>query len=269
MAEGSPNEDVFGPSPDELETPNIPPLEGLERHDMDFTFTFRLNQEPPVNVKHLKASERAPTPQASPSKKRIRVSDDALRSPSSKRFCLPEDGETLTPSQPATPRPQTPCPTSPPHSSRYNSLSPTSVDDDDCGSSSDISFEEPTAAANSHLIEGKEPAIVQKGSSGPLKNSKLTSFWSVETVDEREGRVQREFAALRDEADANGMDEAHSQRLKLLRKRAGDRERQQKHREMVREKKIAAGWIPGKKRVSLLQKCENLRTHCWHFLAES
>ena len=77
MAEGSPNEDVFSPSPDELETPNIPPLEGLERHDTEFTFTFRLNQELSVNDKH-------PTIQASPSKKRIRMSDDALRSSSSK-----------------------------------------------------------------------------------------------------------------------------------------------------------------------------------------
>jgi len=268
VAEGSPNEGVFGPNPDELEMPNIPPFEGLEHHDTNFTFTFRLNQEPPVNGKCPKASEWAPTPQASPSKKWIRVSDDAIRSPSPKGFCLPEDGET--PSWPTTPRPQTPCPTSPPHSSWYNSLSPTNVDDDDSGSSSDISFEGPTAAVNSHLIEGKEPAIVRKGSSGPLKNSKLTSFWSVETMGEREGRVQQEFAALRDEADANAMDEAHLQRLKLLRKRAGDRERQQKHRDLVREKKIAAGWIPGKKRVSTsLKVCENLRTHCRHFLAES
>ena len=95
MAEGSPNEDVIGPSPDGLETPNIPPLEVLERHDTNFTFTFCLNQ--------------ALTLQASPSKKCIRVSDDAPSSPSSKRFCLPEDGET--------PQPQTPCPTSPPQSS--------------------------------------------------------------------------------------------------------------------------------------------------------
>ena len=63
--------------------------------------------------------------------------------------------------------------------------------------------------ANSRLIKGKEPVIVQKGGLGPLKNSKLTSFWSVETVDEREGRIQWEFAALRDEADANMMEEAH------------------------------------------------------------
>jgi len=254
VAEASPNEDVFGPSPDELEMPNTPPLEGLEHDDANFTFTFRLNQEPPVNAKRPKASEWAPTPQAGPSKKRIRVSDDVIRSPSPKRFCLPGNGEP--PSRPTTPQPQTPCPTSPPHSSRYNSPSPTNVDDDDSGSSSDISFEEsmPTAAANSHLIEGKEPAAVRKGGSGPLKNAKLTSFWSVETVGEREVRVQWEFAALRDEADANAMDEAHLQQLKLLRKRAGDRERQQKHRDMVREKKIATGWVPGKKRVSTSSK---------------
>ena len=209
----------------------------------------------PENANHPKPS-KTPSPQASPSKKRIRASDDVNRSLSPKRFCLPEERETT--SQPTTPQPQTPSPTSPPHSSWYNSLSPRNVNDDDSGSSSEISFEEPTAATNSHLIKDKDPAIVQKGTLGPLKNSKLTSFWSVETVGEREGRIQREFAALRDEADANAMDEAHSQRLKLLRKRAGERERQHKHREMVREEKIAAGWIPGKKRVSTsLKVCEN------------
>ena len=264
MAEGAPNENIFGPIPDELETPNTPPLGGLECHTTNFTFTFRLNQEPLVNAKHLKASasEWAPTSQASPSKKRIRLSDHAIRSPSPKRFCLLEDGET--PSRPTSPRPQIRCPTSPPHSSRYNSLCPTNVDDDDSGSSSDISIDEPMAAANSHLIDGKEPAIVRKDHLGPLKNSKLTSFWSVETLGERESRIQQEFAAFRDEADAIMMDEAHLQRLKLLRKRAGDRERQQKHREMVREKKIMEGWVPGKKRVSMSSKfevCENMQTH--------
>ena len=198
MAEGSPNEDIFGPSP-----------------DTNFTFTFGLNQEPPVNAKRPKASEWAPTPQASPSKKCIRVSKDVNRSPSPEGFCLPEDRETLFKSRPTTPRSQTPCPTSPPHSSRYSSPSPMNVDGDDPGSSSNISFEEPTVAVNSLLKEGKpkEPATVQKSSSGLLKNSKFTSFWSVETVGEREGRIQREFAALRDEAEVNAADEAHSQRL--------------------------------------------------------
>jgi hypothetical protein len=240
VAEGSLNEDVFGPSPLN---------EGLEHHDTKFTFTFHLNQEPPANMKRPNASEWAPTPHASPTKKRIRVSDDVIKSPSPEGFYLPEDREIV--SRPSTPRSQTPCPTSPPHSSRYNSISPTNFVDHDSGPSSDISFEGPTVAVNSRLIAGKEPVTVRKGGSGPLKNAKLTSFWSLETVGEREGRVQREFAALRDEADANAMDEAHLQRLKLLRKRADDRERQQKHRDMVREKRVEAGWIPGKKRVSL------------------
>lgn len=217
MAESSLNEDVFGPGLDELKMPNIQPLEGPEHHDADFTFTFRLNPEPPINTKRPKASEWA-----SPSKKRIRASDDIIRSPSPEGSCLPVDGETQ--SWPTTPRPQTPSPTSPPHSLQYNSPSPTNDDDDDSESSSDFSFEQKQgpSTANSHLKKGKGPSTVRRDGLATLKNSKLTSFFLIETAGERDARVQWEFAALKDEADTNAMDEAHFHRLKLLRKRAGD-----------------------------------------------
>jgi len=89
-----------------------------------------------------------------------------------------------------------------------------------------------------------------------LKNSKLTSIWSIESQEEKEARRHREFAELRDDAETWAMNLAHSQRLKLSQKRAVDRERQQKHREIVRAKKIEEGWVPGKKCVRLTLWCK-------------
>jgi len=194
---------------------------------------------PPVNLKRTKASEYAPSPQA---KKCFRASDNDRNSPLPEGFCLPQQSRPTTPcptSPPCSlPRSLSPsCSLSPPHSLSFQSGSSTNLDEDNIS----IDYEIPTVVTDSHRNAG----------SGKLKNSKLTSIWSIESAPEREVRVQREFAALRNDAETRAMNAAHSQRLKLLRKRADDRERQQKHREIVRAKKIAEGWVPGKKRVRL------------------
>ena len=65
VSEGSPNEDAFGPGPDELETPNIPPLESLEHHDTNFTFTFCLKKSGPVLIlfPFLEGPQTGPVPE--------------------------------------------------------------------------------------------------------------------------------------------------------------------------------------------------------------
>jgi len=44
-----------------------------------------------------------------------------------------------------------------------------------------------------------------------LKNSKLTSIWSIESREEKEARRHREFEELRDDAETRAINLAHSQ----------------------------------------------------------
>jgi hypothetical protein len=83
------------------------------------------------------------------------------------------------------------------------------------------------------------------------KKKKLTDFWGKETQEERAERVQREFETLRLDRETRQLKDSQEKLVRLQRKRDNDRKRQQKHRDFLRQKKRASGWVPGrKKRVS-------------------
>ncbi|KAJ7472584.1 hypothetical protein FB451DRAFT_299473 [Mycena latifolia] len=85
---------------------------------------------------------------------------------------------------------------------------------------------------------------------GSCPKPKITSYWRVETPEEKAVRMERdarEFAARAEEVRLREID---ANRMKAARKRADATERMQRFRERGREEKIANGWIPGQKRVS-------------------
>ena len=209
---------------------------------------FHLNSTSAVallaNLKRPKASEYAPTPPASPTKKRVRASVDIIDTPS---LCLPGNSpDREIPSWPTTPQLRTPSPT--PCSVSTHGQSSTNLDDEDIS----IEHRLPAEVENSTYIN----VPLRQADPIKLKNSKLTSIWSIKSQEEKEAWRHREFAELIDDAETQAMNLAHSQRLKLSQKRAVNRERQQKHREIVRAKKIEEGWVPGKKCVRLTLWCK-------------
>ena len=78
----------------------------------------------------------------------------------------------------------------------------------------------------------------------------LFSFWSRETVQDRAERDSCEFEELRMTREARALTEERDKATQKARQRVIDREWQQKHRAVVRNRKIAAGWKPNQKRVS-------------------
>jgi hypothetical protein len=118
-------------------------------------------------------------------------------------------------------------------------------DDDDDSSDDDTSSppEAPQPAQPTpQPAQPAKPATAGKG--------RITSFWKVETPDERAVRLEknaREYAAQSEQKRLREVDE---QRKKTARARVDGNERMRRHRERVRDAKIAEGWVPGQKRVS-------------------
>jgi hypothetical protein len=79
---------------------------------------------------------------------------------------------------------------------------------------------------------------------------KLSEFWSVETPEERVERTAREVELLRLDREDRMFAETRERLRRKDRQRAVDRERQRRHRDRSRERKIASGWVPRRKRVS-------------------
>jgi hypothetical protein len=91
------------------------------------------------------------------------------------------------------------------------------------------------------------PNPTQLAKSGP--RNKITSYWKIATPTEKEEMNQRHFQKIADNYEKATADAEEDKRRKLARGRTLVRERQQAHRDRSREKKIEAGWVPGKKRV--------------------
>jgi hypothetical protein len=88
----------------------------------------------------------------------------------------------------------------------------------------------------------------------PLKrgrNVKLETFFKVETAEAKLERTTRDFEGIAARREEQEFNDAHALTLRQARRHQGDRERQHKHRQASRERKIAAGWLPNQKRVSL------------------
>ena len=91
-----------------------------------------------------------------------------------------------------------------------------------------------------------------KAKQGSQAIGTLFHFWGQESIEEKTDRDHRGFEELRTTREQRELEEDRKTAMKRDRRRAYDRERQQEHREKVRERKVANGWKPGQKRVSQL-----------------
>lgn len=78
----------------------------------------------------------------------------------------------------------------------------------------------------------------------------LFSFWQRESVEEKTEHHYRDLEELRKTREQRTLAEDRMVAMRKDRQRALDRERQQVHRDKVRDRKVANGWKPGQKRVS-------------------
>jgi hypothetical protein len=84
----------------------------------------------------------------------------------------------------------------------------------------------------------------------------LFSFWQRETSQDRVERDNREFEELSTTREMRAFAQERDEAKRKVQRRVCDRERQQKRRDVVRNRKIAAGWEPNQKRVSYLSLIE-------------
>jgi hypothetical protein len=81
--------------------------------------------------------------------------------------------------------------------------------------------------------------------------STLTGFWHVETLDERAQRNARKFEELNRMDEGLQLANCQSKLSQKAMSRDCGRERQRRWRERKREQKLASGWVPGRKKVSV------------------
>jgi hypothetical protein len=79
----------------------------------------------------------------------------------------------------------------------------------------------------------------------------LFSFWQQESGESRINRNHRDFEELSESREKRELEEERMKGMQKDRQRVGNRERQQRQRDKMREIRVAAGWKPFQKRVSL------------------
>jgi ribosomal protein L2 len=94
-------------------------------------------------------------------------------------------------------------------------------------------------------------AATDSDRSGSQKGT-LFQYWAQESAEKRAERVQREFEELKDARERSKLADERREAGRKSRERAQLRERQQRHRERLRNIKIASGWKPRQKRVSYI-----------------
>lgn len=87
---------------------------------------------------------------------------------------------------------------------------------------------------------------------GIHRNNTLTSYWKVETLEEKTERNHRDFEELSRTREERERQEERASAIQQDRQKMHDQERQQKHRDGIREIKVANGWKPHQKRVSIV-----------------
>lgn len=90
----------------------------------------------------------------------------------------------------------------------------------------------------------------EPSSSGTAAPGSLFTFWHRESTEEKSERNSREFEELSRTREQRELHAERTEAMRKAQKRADDRERQQKRRDVVRDEKIASGWKPYQKRVS-------------------
>ncbi|KAJ7100368.1 hypothetical protein C8R44DRAFT_946758, partial [Mycena epipterygia] len=84
---------------------------------------------------------------------------------------------------------------------------------------------------------------------------KITEYWKTETAEEKAVRREKDARMYSERAEQTQLREVQEKRKKVARARVIANERMQRHRDRVRDAKIAEGWIPGmkRKRIHLLE----------------
>jgi hypothetical protein len=98
------------------------------------------------------------------------------------------------------------------------------------------------------------PSRTVSKSNEKLTNAKLDSFFKIETPEAKSERQTRDFERIANERESQEFLDAHAQTLRKERARQLNQERQTRHRDNARDIKIAAGWQPHQKRVSIIIK---------------
>ena len=79
----------------------------------------------------------------------------------------------------------------------------------------------------------------------------LRDYWKVETAEEKEQRHHCEWERLERDHEARAFQDEQNRMEQHEKVRMDNRERAQRCRDLKRERKIEAGWVPGQKRVSV------------------
>jgi hypothetical protein len=111
----------------------------------------------------------------------------------------------------------------------------------------------PPQASSWAVSSASDTAFGKPTMAPPLKrNAKIESFFTLETAEVKAQRNTREFEGIAADKEQQEFHEAHEAQRCKARQHQCDREWPSKHREMVHTQKIADGWQPHQKHVSLL-----------------
>jgi hypothetical protein len=109
-------------------------------------------------------------------------------------------------------------------------------------------------SATTKLPSPENDVFGTKAPKGPRESGStvgtLFSFWQRESVEEKTERHYRDLEELWKTREQRKLAEDRMVAMQKDRRRTLDRERQQVHRDKVRDLKVANGWKPGQKRVS-------------------
>jgi hypothetical protein len=111
----------------------------------------------------------------------------------------------------------------------------------------------PTGITSSDNVFLDMPSLNKKKA-----NAKIDSFFRVETAEAKSERNSQDFEIIAVTKEEQDLQDAHGLARRKARQRQCDRERQSKHRDKVRIQKVADGWIPNQKRVSMLEVVLNI-----------
>ncbi|KAF7328312.1 DDE superfamily endonuclease [Mycena sanguinolenta] len=130
----------------------------------------------------------------------------------------------------------------------YHDLPPLQYpSDSEASDSDDDESRAPRPAAPKSALhpQPRKPAVI----------GKITSFWKVETAEEKTVRLEKDGRKYAERAEQVQLREVEEKRKKMARERVDANERMQRYRKRKREERIAEGWVPGqkRKRVELLE----------------
>lgn len=122
-------------------------------------------------------------------------------------------------------------------------------DDDDDNDSTDA---EAPAAPPAATQPAPRPAHPAKPAAAT--KAKLTAFFKVETAEEKAVRLEKDAREYREHAEEVRLRELEITRRKKAKARADGNERTRQYRDRIRAAKIADGYVPGTKRVSVSRR---------------